>query len=158
MIDRKLCEVIIKEYYSDIMSFCLAKLNDEEAARDCAQETFVLFFEKRKKLDLSENIKVWLLSTAANVIKNYTRNNWRRVDDSEKILENTAVNENIQEQIKLHETISKLSDEEADILIKYYQGDKKDRQALANELGITLNTLYIRIRRIKDKLLDKINK
>lgn len=158
MIDRKLCEMIIKEYYSDIMSFCLAKLNDEEAARDCAQETFVLFFEKRKKLDLSENIKVWLLSAAANVIRNYTRNNWRRVDDDAEILEKKNADENIQKRAELKEAFSELSDEEAEILVRYYKSDKGERQQIADELGITINNLYVKIKRIKDKLLGKTDK
>ena len=65
MIDNKLCELLIQEYYTDVMNFCRAKLRDEEAAKDCAQETFILFFEKRQRLDLTENIKAWLLSAAA---------------------------------------------------------------------------------------------
>ena len=150
--------MIIKEYYSDIMSFCLAKLNDEEAARDCAQETFVLFFEKRKKLDLSENIKVWLLSAAANVIRNYTRNNWRRVDDDAEILEKKNADENIQKRAELKEAFSELSDEEAEILVRYYKSDKGERQQIADELGITINNLYVKIKRIKDKLLGKTDK
>ena len=37
MIDNKLCELLIQEYYTDVMNFCRAKLMDEEAAKDCAQ-------------------------------------------------------------------------------------------------------------------------
>lgn len=45
MIDNKLCELLIQEYYTDVMNFCRAKLMDEEAAKDCAQGGIHTFLE-----------------------------------------------------------------------------------------------------------------
>lgn len=158
MIDRKLCELLIQEYYTDVMNFCRAKLRDEEAAKDCAQETFILFFEKRQRLDLTENIKAWLLSAAARIIKSHRRNSWRRVDDGEGVIDRLPASEDIQRSAEMKSALSQLTSEEAQLLIRYYQSDKESRQRLADELGITLNNLYIRIRRIKSKISNKIDK
>jgi RNA polymerase sigma factor (sigma-70 family) len=57
--------------------------------------------------------------------------------------------------------LEKLDDEERDIIMKYYKGEKKakieSRKQLAEELGIPLNALRIRTHRIREKLEKCIN-
>ncbi|MBQ8124197.1 MAG: hypothetical protein IJ170_12980 [Ruminococcus sp.] len=45
MIHNKLYELLIHEYYTDVMNYCRAKLMDEEAAKDCAQGGIHTFLE-----------------------------------------------------------------------------------------------------------------
>ena len=79
-------------------------------------------------------------------------------NDDAEILEKKNADENIQKRAELKEAFSELSDEEAEILVRYYKSDKGERQQIADELGITINNLYVKIKRIKDKLLGKTDK
>lgn len=56
----------------------------------------------------------------------------------------------------LDECLAKLEAEEHDLILEYYEGDKdakiKNRKALADSLGITIETLRTRVQRIKGPL------
>jgi DNA-directed RNA polymerase specialized sigma24 family protein len=58
--------------------------------------------------------------------------------------------------ICLKECLSYLSDEDRELIIEYYQEDKQAkidcRKALAAKLGISINTLFSRAKRIRDRL------
>jgi DNA-directed RNA polymerase specialized sigma24 family protein len=62
--------------------------------------------------------------------------------------------------ISLQECLSRLSDEDRDLITEYYQEDKQakidSRKALAARLGISTNTLFSRARRIRNKLEHSI--
>ena len=67
---------IIEEYYQSIYNYCYAKLNfNHTNAEDSTQEVFLILMKKQKKLNLSDNIKIWLYKTADNVVKAYKRKN-----------------------------------------------------------------------------------
>jgi DNA-directed RNA polymerase specialized sigma24 family protein len=58
--------------------------------------------------------------------------------------------------ISLKECLSYLSDEDRELIIEYYQEDKQAkidcRKALAAKLGISINSLFSRAKRIRDRL------
>lgn len=67
-----------------------------------------------------------------------------------------------QEKEYLDECLQELSDEERELITAYYQGEKtdklKNRKKLAEQHGMPMNALRIRIFRIRKKLEDCIRK
>ena len=72
-------EEFILKYGTDLMKFCKITTNDDELAMELYQETMLRMVEHYKKLEVSENIKAWAISTAINLWKNKKRKYaWRR--------------------------------------------------------------------------------
>ena len=89
MIEETLCELIIKEYYESVYNLCYASLNrNHQTAEDCTQETFLIFFSKRSKLDYTDRIRYWLYKTAKKVIKSYIRKNKQLFVDINEMSDN----------------------------------------------------------------------
>lgn len=157
MIEGTLCELIIKQYYDTVYNLCFASLNrNHQAAEDCTQETFLTFFSKRNKLELTENIQRWLFKTAKKVIKSYIRKNKQifiNIDDVSNEL--VSEEESFREKIDAFDCLSK---EELELLNIYYNYDYGDRMKLAAEKGMTRSALYNRVYRIKQKLSNIHNK
>lgn len=62
-------EEFILKYGTDLMKFCKITTNDDELAMELYQETMLRMVEHYKKLEVSENIKAWAISTAINLWK-----------------------------------------------------------------------------------------
>jgi RNA polymerase sigma factor (sigma-70 family) len=73
-----------------------------------------------------------------------------------------AVKEDLEELFQgLDQALSKLEPSDRELILSYYQGDGKrkitHRKALAKQLGLDLNTLRVRIYRIKSQLKSHLN-
>ena len=135
---KKLLEKIVSENYESILRYCIIRLgNDSFAAEDCTQDVFLLLVRKSGELNLKQNIRGWLYAAADRVIKEHLT------------LESAA--EIPAETVERSGVFDSLTDEEYNLLKRYYS-EKSEREQLANELGISLNTLYKRIHDIKLKI------
>ncbi len=65
--------IIIKNYYKEILRYCNMKLRNHHAAEDCTQEIFLLFVKKSGTIDFSKDIRPWLYAAADRIMKNYLR-------------------------------------------------------------------------------------
>lgn len=146
---------IVNRYYSAILNYCLYKLNgNRTAAEDVTQEIFFVLYRKRNRLNLGENIKLWLYRVADNELKSYIRKNptFLPVEDFDEIEAESSFPE-INES-----AFDTLTKDELELLTDYYGGE---REAVAKKNHMNMNSLYIRIHRIKKKLADnavRINK
>lgn len=140
---------IVNKYYCAIYNYCRIKLGySRTAAEDVTQEVFFLLYKKIDRLKLSENIKIWLYRAADYEIKMYIRKNPSFLPIEECPEEISAAPENFP---SLSDSdFDCLSDEEREFISDYYSGESKEDIAKANKL--TLNALYIRIHRIRQKL------
>lgn len=148
----EILEFLYEKYYTKVLAYCCVRLhNDVHAAEDCTQEVFLILQKKLPKLVASDEIQAWLYRTAENVVKNYRKKNPEMIDiDSIP---------DIPEETHVETVLDILSDEEKELVGLYYQGESKER--LAKKKGISLDVLYKRMSRIKQKLkeyLDKSNK
>lgn len=157
MIDSELCEMIIEKYYRNVYNFCVSQLKNREAAEDCTQETFVVFFRKRDKLYLTDSILSWLFSTAMNVIKDYRRSNSTDADDIDLLAEKIADETDIENK-PLDVLYDNLSREEAELLIEYFSCSRDERVKMAERYGLSVPALYKKISRIRAKLLERLGK
>lgn len=143
---------IIEEYYQSIYNYCYANLNFNHAnAEDCTQEVFLILMKKKKKLNLADNIKIWLYRTADNVIKVYRRKNKM----NEKILDIDEVDIAVSNDFEIVDEkriFDNISDEDYMLLEAYYDSGYGDKEEVANQFNLTVNNLYKRIHNIKSKL------
>jgi DNA-directed RNA polymerase specialized sigma24 family protein len=106
---------------------------------------------------MGDNIKLWLYRAADNQIKAYIRKNpsFQPIDELSELAAVSEISEITDSAFDF------LTPEELALITEYYDGDKA---AAARKNNISMNGLYIRIHRIKKKLLDsavrmnKINK
>lgn len=157
VIDKEEYDRLAEKYYETIYDFCYSQLRDIHAAKDCTQEAFYIFFQKKSKLYNSNKIITWLYKTAENVIKRYRKENSMFVsleDTDREIIDKTDYfNEDLVDEI--YAVISK---DEADLFIRYFNCDHGDRKMIADELNITTAALYKKVYRIREKLAKIIDK
>ncbi len=137
---------IVNRYYTVILNYCKYKLGGNmTAAEDVTQEVFFILYRKRNRLKMGENIKLWLYRTADNEIKVYIRKNpsFLPMEDYEEIEAESNFPEITDSAFDC------LTVDELELLIDYYSGE---REEVANKNALNMNSLYIRVHRIKKKL------
>jgi len=74
-------DLIYKEHYQRIFSFCYRMTGDEESARDKTQETFIKLFELMKKGYEPGQPGAWLYKVSGNLCLNHAKRagNYRKV-------------------------------------------------------------------------------
>ncbi len=140
---------IIKEYYKPILKYCNKYLhNNFYAAEDCTQEVFLILHQKINKLDMTRDIRPWLYRTADRVMKAYLRKHpeTENLDNIPEIAEEPVSHESV---------LDILTDEERQLVELYY--NHVDKRLLAEKLGITLQSLYLKMARIKQKLKHELD-
>ena len=139
---------ILSTHYTEILLYCCVRLNgDRFAAEDCTQEVFLTLYRKQETLDFSKDIRPWLYAAADREIKAYRRKNPESVD-IETIPEPSAEPEFTQAQAE--SILDTLNSRERKLIENYYSLD--DRETLAKNMGISMNALYLKIKRIRQKL------
>lgn len=152
--------MIIREYYYDIFSLCLAMLKgNRQAAEDCTQETFLVFFSKHEKLYISDSIGLWLCRTAERVVKAYIRKNPGKAVSIDVFVPNQVSDPSSFEISPSNSVFDSLDQEEMKLLEMYYDcSNSKEREELAEKYGITMSALYSRIHKIRNKLRGEMHK
>jgi RNA polymerase sigma-70 factor (ECF subfamily) len=64
---------IIEEHQGSIRAFLTVRLDDPFEAHDLAQEVFLIAWKKADELDFDRPIRPWLLSVAANLVRQHRR-------------------------------------------------------------------------------------
>ena len=141
--------IIIKNYYKEMLRYCNMKLRNHHAAEDCTQEIFLLFVKKSGTIDFSKDIRPWLYAAADRIMKNYLRKN-PPMEDVDTVPEPT-------EEFQYSESfLDELEAEERNFLLAYYNAD--DRKQLAKEMGVSLPALHMRFKRLKEKIKKEFGK
>ena len=144
---EKIIELIYREYYETVFRYCRVRLNgDLHAAQDCTQEVFLVLHKKLKKLVDLDSILPWLYQTADREIKNYQRKHPAMIDIDE-IVDLAAPQQE-------DSPLDILDEEERKLVDLYYGG--VDKYAIAKNLGISLDVLYKRMHRIRQKLKENL--
>lgn len=151
-----LCEMIIRKYYTQIYRYCFSKLQfNEQAAQDCTQDTFMIMIQKKNRLTLSGNMRVWLYKTADHVIRNYLRKERRHMENLP--LDDTIPIDNAEIlALTADSPLDCLTEREKAILTAYYTAEHGHRETVAAQYNMTLDQLYREIERLKKKLSSVI--
>lgn len=151
------------EYYSDVFRFAVHFLRDSERAKDVTQDTFLLLSQKADVL-YDDNIKGWLFSTAYRKIKNTQKSVYNEamqnkgdeytIDSvSGDTVEDSFIRENIL-SLSL-EAINSLSESDRKLYLMRYNSNLSYSE-IAERLEQTENTVYVRIHRLREKIISYI--
>ena len=134
---------VYEKYYDVVFRYCRIRLyGDFQGAEDCTQEVFLILFRKLKKLVDMDSILPWLYQTADREIKIYLRKHPETINIDD-IPEPPA-------PIPKTDVLDMLDEDERNLIELYYQGG--DKLELARKLHISLEALYKRVHRIRQKL------
>ena len=141
-------KILLDKYYTKIYNYCLVKMKNEDDAYDCVQQVFYILLVKLDKVELTNNISLWLYRTADKVVSRYWKKNKKHFDlDSITEADNSFQFENSYEIL---ETL--ISQEEISLLEKYYLKGISVEE-LSIQYNISTAAMYKRIERLKVKLL-----
>ena len=71
-------EDVVRQYADDITRLCVVWTQNEEAAKDCFQNTFLKLYQTEQTFREEEHIKAWLYTVARNECRDYHRQFWNR--------------------------------------------------------------------------------
>ena len=144
-------EQFILKYGETLMKFCKITTNDSELAWELYQDTMLRLVEHYKKLDMSENVKAWAISTAINLWKNKKRKYaWRK-----RIVKQESYEEHMENEFQIFDYANFVSEqdnspEETAIkneLIRFVQSQVRE---LSEKYRIVVYLYYTADMKIKD--------
>ncbi|MCI5883239.1 MAG: sigma-70 family RNA polymerase sigma factor [Eubacterium sp.] len=163
----------VYEHGPDILRFCKMTTASEVEGEELYQDTMVKLLEQLNKLDLSRNLKSYILSVAIYLWKNKRRKfAWRKrlapfesyeahlesggmlpVSSSEEIPENQVLQKEKVEMVR--NLVSELSEKYRTPIYLFYSADMKIAE-IADCLNLSENTVKSRLRRAKNILKKKL--
>lgn len=170
MSKKKRANALLQECYNEyrirLFNYCLSRLDgSREAADDCVQETFVVFYDRLLDGEEFENPRAFLYRTADNFVKREKRKEaveLRREVPLEAVSHIGVEDEEYAcrlDGIDLEECagrlISLLSDEEKELYaLRYMQ--KIGVEEIAGRLGISRPAASMRLVRLRNKIKDMV--
>lgn len=155
----------IQDYGREIYSFCRYLTGSGQEADELYQDTFVKAAEQRTDLDIEQNLKGYLLSTAMNLWKNRKRKFARRnriaemksLDDeggyipesSGETPEETLLRR--EEAEAVYQVVKRLTDKYRAVIILYYMEDMSLSE-IAGILKIPVGTVKSRLYKAREIL------
>ncbi len=166
--DRAAWDIFVKEvydrYYLRVCEFAYRLVGCREAARDIAQDAFVVLLESQSRISSDTAvIKSYLYSTVKNVALNRIRRQnmaarihvQHRMDEAE---ETSVIQAMVHAEIigDLHAALDALPEKCANVCKMAYLEGKKN-QEIAEELGVSVNTIKTQKQRAIFLLRNKIS-
>ncbi len=162
-------ENVIKQYSDMLYRLALIRIGNREDAEDIVQQTFLKLVEHYDCLESPEHVKAWLLRVCCNQCNNHFKLPWNRKRVEMDNFTDYIASHNLCEDTCEQETIHKFQQQE--LLRKVYQLPEKYRivfhlcymeeytpPEIAKILGLSTNTVNVRLHRAKNKLAQSLNK
>jgi RNA polymerase sigma-70 factor (ECF subfamily) len=150
-------EEIHTEYWPKVYRQCMGYMNDPDAAKDLAQETFIKVWQHLPKFREESSLGTWIFRIAVNTCLGQIRKD-KKMPKSElpkEIFEEILVNNEPQVQF-LYKCISELPEVER-IIISLELEELKQKE-IAKIVGLSESNVRVKIHRIKEKLTQKFQK
>jgi RNA polymerase sigma-70 factor (ECF subfamily) len=147
-------------YAEDLLRFVYSYVNDREAARDIVHDVFVGLWARRSQIDASRPFKALVFTLARNLSLNHLRHA-RVVEESLGPLSRQWTHDEQPDDIcrispeVLRARLDALPDKQREVLIRCVIENKMHKQ-VAQELGISVNTVKTHIRRALASLRDDL--
>ena len=160
--DQKAQTSLINQFWVDVFSFVLTKVQDEN---DADELTVAIFSKVLNKLDLFDphfQFKTWVLTIAQNTIIDFWRKKSRMTEDASdqiqerrnefaKSPEELMISE--EDQGKIREILGSMDSNYQDIIrLRFYE--EKSIKEIAEELNISVANTKVRIMRAKKVLAE----
>jgi RNA polymerase sigma-70 factor (ECF subfamily) len=154
---------IYEKYKNDLLALAIALSNDRTAAEDVLHDVFVSFAEYAEKLQLRTSLKSYLSSCVANRVRNLNRVKAMRTEQpsrSEDISSDCDGPDRLATSAELSRRIEQamvqLPYDQREVIILHLQSGMRFR-AIADSLGISINTIQSRYRYGLGKLRSLLN-
>ena len=168
MSEKKRADALLQECYDQyrirLVNYCLSRLDSREAADDCVQETFIVFYDKLLDGEPFENPRAFLYRTADNFVKRQKQKDAVESKRNVPLDEATdiGVTDEYLSRLDLidYEEIAKillnlLTDEEKQIYdLRYIQ--KIGVEEISDKLGISRPAASMRLMRLRNKIKDMV--
>lgn len=147
-------EEIFNTYWQKIFRMCMGYVNNTDAAKDLAQDTFIIVWNQLPKFRRESGIGTWIYRIATNICL-------REIEKEKRITKTTLkedlpeiAEESLEPKIKLlYQFISELP--EIDRLIISLELEEVKQAEIADIIGISEGNIRVRIHRIKSILSKK---
>lgn len=154
--DEQAVESFVQKYYSRILKYCRAHIDDYGYAEDMTQETFVRFFRTLKEYRHYGKTANYLYAIAANLCRDYYRK--AREIPIEELPEGADPHVgNMDQQIDVRFALESLPEEIRETAVLYFMQERKQKD-IARILGISLSLVKYRIRKARDQLCAHLEK
>ncbi|WP_018337600.1 RNA polymerase sigma-70 factor [Butyricimonas synergistica] len=162
-LEHKVFEELFDLHYGNLVGCVYGYVRDEEVAKDIVHDTFLTFWNNRKRLDLSYSAKSYLFTLAQNYALNYLRH-LRVVEVNER--EVTELLESASDELveyderiaRVEKKLVQLPDKQREVFLKCVVEEKK-YQEVADELKVSINTVKKHMARalkfLRDELQDE---
>ena len=142
--------------------FIRSLVRDHQHVEDLTQEVAATVVDKWSEYDRQRSFEAWALGIARNKVMNY----WTRQGRDRHVFDPGALDrlaeahrrlqpESEQRREALDECLKKLSGRDHELIARHYQQSESPR-SLAEQTGVTLNAIYIRLHRVRRTLLECI--
>lgn len=147
-------EEIYSTYWQKIFRLCMGYVNDEEVAKDLAQETFILVWQQLQKFRNESSISTWIFRIASNNCLRHLEKDKRMIKTELPLQLKEEKAEPIEWQIKLlYQYIAELP--EIDRIIISLELEDVKQAEIAQITGLSEANIRVKIHRIKEKLTQK---
>jgi len=164
--DADAFDALYRKYRAGLINYISRVMRDSDLAEDIAIETIVSAWQHRDRLSNIENLQGYLLSIAKNkcfdTLKRQKRDRSILLSlDSGEVPDQIAdeqdeIRLSQQERLtRMEKALDSLPKQDRELVLRYF-GEKKSRENLARELGVTLNALRIRVYRIRLRLNETL--
>lgn len=156
----------MRSSYSSLFGCIFTLLPHRSEAEDVFQETAVVLWRKYVEEGPPLNFTAWSCAIARNVVRGYLRRERRRrgraaLSDAHLAMLATVHGGSTEllelRQELLRECLKQLPDQDRTLLLRSYEGDSGIHR-VAKEVGRTPEALYSKLKRLRHRLFDCVNR
>ncbi|MFT5214239.1 MAG: RNA polymerase sigma-70 factor (ECF subfamily) [Patiriisocius sp.] len=151
-------ETIYKTYWQKVFRLCMGYVNDIDAAKDLAQETFIKVWKQLPKFRNESSIGTWIFRIASNTcLRQIQKENKMPKSELPLEIKDEISETNIEKDIQfLYQCISEL--QEVERIIISLELEDMNQKEIAEIVGLSEGNVRVKIHRIKEKLIQKFKK
>ena len=147
-----------------LLRICSVYANDDEDKKDLFQESLTNIWQSMPAFESKSSLSTWMFRITLNVCLRLQSKNAKKQDRFKSMDSNTIgnmsaeekSNEQNQQLINLRNCIKKLNEADKAVITLYLE--ELPYKEISNISGLTENTVAVKVKRIKEKLLNCINK
>lgn len=160
-LDQGSFERLFREYFPPLMAFARKILVDEDDAREVVHQVFIIIWEKRQEIDLSQSLKSYLFTSvhnrSLNVIRDRKKFSSAELPDVAGELDVSSVIESMELEAKIMEVIGSLPEKCREVFeMNRFEGLKYSE--IADKLNISVKTVENQMSKALKILREKLLK
>ncbi|GAB1355978.1 sigma-70 family RNA polymerase sigma factor [Cloacibacterium normanense] len=156
---------LINQFWTDVFSFVMKKMHDENVADELTVSVFSKVLAKLDLYDENFQFKTWVLTIAQNTVIDYWRKKNRETEETmdgfqdfknqfEKSPEEIMIS--VQEEKKIIDAVAKMDHNYQKIIhLRFFE--EKSIKEIAEELNLSVANTKVRIMRAKKVLAELLN-